>query len=43
LLAKQGHRDQGRTRLAGIYRWFNERFDTTDLKEAKALLDELSA
>lgn len=28
--------------LADIYGWFTESFDTTDLKEAKALLDELN-
>ena len=28
-------------RLAQIYGWFTEGFDTADLKEAKALLDEL--
>ena len=28
--------------LADIYDWFTEGFDTTDLKEAKALLDQLS-
>jgi hypothetical protein len=28
--------------LAEIYNWFTEGFDTADLKEAKALLDELS-
>ena len=28
--------------LAPVYEWFTERFDTADLKEAKALLDELS-
>jgi len=27
--------------LADIYHWFTEGFDTADLKEAKALLDEL--
>jgi hypothetical protein len=27
--------------LAGIYKWFTEGFDTADLKEAKALLDQL--
>jgi hypothetical protein len=27
--------------LAPVYRWFREGFDTLDLKEAKALLDEL--
>ena len=29
--------------LAEIYNWFTEGFDTADLKEAKVLLDELSA
>lgn len=29
--------------LADIYNWFNEGFDTAGLKDAKALLDELSA
>ena len=29
--------------LAEIYNWFTEGFDTADLKDAKALLDELSA
>src|SRR5262249_8589599 len=43
LLAKRGHRDEARTMLAEIYNWFTEGFDTADLKEAKALLDELSA
>ena len=28
--------------LAEIYDWFSEGFDTADLKDAKALLDELS-
>jgi hypothetical protein len=28
--------------LAAIYGWFTEGFDTADLKDAKALLDELS-
>ena len=28
--------------LAPIYAWFEEGFDTTDLKEAKALLDKLT-
>jgi predicted ATPase len=40
-------RDQGRTAeardlLAAVYGWFTEGFDTPDLKEAKALLNELS-
>ena len=30
-----------RTLLAPVYGWFTEGFDTRDLKEAKALLDEL--
>jgi hypothetical protein len=29
--------------LAPVYGWFNEGFDTRDLKEAKALLQELAA
>jgi hypothetical protein len=28
--------------LANIYKWFTEGFDTADLKDAKALLDELN-
>ena len=42
LLAKQGRRDEARTMLAEIYNWFTEGFDTHDLKDAKALLDELA-
>ena len=42
LLASQGRRDEARTMLADIYNWFTEGFDTADLKDAKALLDELS-
>ena len=34
--------DEARTMLAEIYGWFTEGFDTADLQEAKALLDELS-
>jgi len=41
LLAKQGRRDEARVMLAEIYGWFTEGFDTRDLKDAKALLDEL--
>ena len=41
LLAKQGRCDEARTMLAEIYNWFTEGFDTADLKNAKALLDEL--
>jgi predicted ATPase len=43
LLAKQGHRDDAGAVLAEIYNWFTEGFDTADLKDAKALLDELNA
>ncbi|MBV8356433.1 MAG: hypothetical protein JO189_00645, partial [Deltaproteobacteria bacterium] len=42
LLASQGRADEARTMLAEIYNWFTEGFDTADLKEAKALLDELA-
>jgi tetratricopeptide (TPR) repeat protein len=42
LLAEQGRRDEARTMLAEIYGWFSEGFDTRDLKDAKALLEELS-
>jgi hypothetical protein len=37
----QGKRTQARDLLAPIYGWFTEGFDTPDLKEAKALLEEL--
>jgi tetratricopeptide (TPR) repeat protein len=43
LLAKQSRRDEARAMLAEIYNWFTEGFDTADLKDARALLDELSA
>jgi predicted ATPase len=36
----QGKRDEARNLLAPVYGWFTEGFDTLDLKEAKALLDE---
>jgi class 3 adenylate cyclase/predicted ATPase len=42
LLAKQGRREEALTMLAEIYNWFTEGFDTADLIDAKALLDELS-
>ena len=38
----QGKHEDARTLLAEIYGWFTEGFETRDLKEAKALLDELS-
>jgi predicted ATPase len=37
----EGCRAEARELLAPIYGWFTEGFDTPDLKEAKALLDEL--
>jgi predicted ATPase len=39
----QGKRDEARELLAPVYGWFTEGFDTLDLKEANALLDELTA
>jgi predicted ATPase len=42
LWQKQGKREEARQLLAAIYGWFTEGFDTPDLKEAKALLEELS-
>jgi Tfp pilus assembly protein FimV len=39
----QGKRDEARDLLAPVYGWVTEGFDTFDLKEAKALLDELAA
>jgi tetratricopeptide (TPR) repeat protein len=41
LLVSQGRRDDAHAMLAEIYNWFTEGFDTPDLKEAKALLDQL--
>ena len=38
----QGKRQQARELLAPVYGWFTEGFDTLDLKEAKALLEELA-
>jgi len=42
LLQKQGKKDEAREMLGEIYGWFTEGFDTADLKDAKALLEELS-
>jgi predicted ATPase/class 3 adenylate cyclase len=41
LCRDQGRRAKARDLLAPVYGWFTEGFDTTDLKDAKALLDEL--
>ena len=38
----QGRRAEARDLLAPVYGWFTEGFDTADLKEAKALIDELA-
>jgi predicted ATPase len=43
LWRSQGKVQQARELLAPVYGWFTEGFDTRDLKEAKALLDELAA
>ena len=39
----QGKVQEARELLARVYGWFTEGFDTRDLKEAKALLEELGA
>jgi predicted ATPase len=41
LWQQQGRKKQAHKMLAEIYNWFTEGFDTVDLQEAKALLDEL--
>jgi predicted ATPase len=43
LIAGEGHRDEAHAMVSEIYTWFTEGFDTADLKEGKALLDELTA
>jgi predicted ATPase len=43
LWRSQGKPQQARELLAPVYGWFTEGFDTLDLKEAKALLEELAA
>jgi predicted ATPase len=42
LWCDRGKRAQARDLLAPVYGWFTEGFDTADLKDAKALLDELA-
>jgi predicted ATPase len=42
LWADQGRRTEAYDLLAPVYGWFTEGFDTADLKDAKALLEELS-
>jgi predicted ATPase len=41
LWQQQGKRQEAHDLLAPVYHWFTEGFDTADLKDAKALLDEL--
>jgi predicted ATPase len=42
LWQRQGKHTEARELLAPIYSWFTEGFDTMDLQEAKALLEELA-
>ena len=42
LWGEQGRRSEARDLLAPVYGWFTEGFDTADLKDAKALLEELT-
>jgi adenylate cyclase len=42
LWQSQNKRDEARQLLGEVYEWFTEGHDTADLKDAKALLDELS-
>jgi predicted ATPase len=42
LWRSQGKRDAARALLAPLYAWFTEGFDTKDLKDAEALLDDLA-
>jgi predicted ATPase len=41
-MREQGRKREARELLAPVYGWFTEGFDTRDLKEARALLDELA-
>ena len=43
LWQSQGKKKEALDLLAPVYNWFTEGFDTKDLKEAKALLEELAA
>jgi predicted ATPase len=42
LLREQGRGGEAYELLAPVYGWFTEGFETKDLKDAKALLDELA-
>ena len=41
LWQQQGRQKEAHQMLSEVYGWFTEGFDTKDLQEAKALLDEL--
>ena len=43
LWVRQGNRREAHALLAEVYAWFTEGFDTPDLKQAQALLEELEA
>ena len=40
---EQGKREDARRLLAEVYAWFTEGFDTSDLRDAKALLDKFAS
>ena len=42
LWQQQGKKKEAHQMLSGIYNWFTEGFDTKDLQEARALLEELN-
>jgi predicted ATPase len=42
LWSAQGKQSEARARLADVYGWFAEGFETADLQDARALLDQLS-
>ena len=42
LWQRQGKRDESRELLGSVYDWFTEGFETSDLKQARALLDSSS-
>ena len=42
ILGQQGRRSEAHKMLSDIYNWFTKRFNTADLKDTKALLEELS-
>ena len=42
LWQSQGKRQEAYDLLAPVYHWFTEGFDTADLQEAQALLEEVS-